>query len=134
MTKLARALLPNARFWPRLVATSLCWVANDFAFYGNKLFSSVFISALYPNATEFVKVQWSVLNSAVALCGYYTASIMVDRPWYGRRIMQGVGFVMMFILFGICGVAYPTLTASDAGSRAFQVFFVVFLVAFWCWC
>jgi hypothetical protein len=51
---------------------------------------------------------------------------MVDRPWYGRRIMQGVGFVMMFILFGICGVAYPTLTASDAGYRAFQVFFCCF--------
>jgi hypothetical protein len=32
----------------------------------------------------------------------------------------------MFILFGICGVAYPTLTASDAGYRAFQVFFCCF--------
>ena len=124
----------TTRFWPRLVATSLCWVANDFAFYGNKLFSSVFISALYPGATDFVKVQWTVVNSAVALCGYYTAAMMVDRPWYGRRIMQGVGFVMMFILFGICAVAYPTLTASAAGYRGFQVcvffIFVYFLCVF----
>ncbi len=36
------------QFWPRLTATSLAWVANDFAFYGNKLFQSTFISLLYP--------------------------------------------------------------------------------------
>ena len=111
----------HPRFWPRFVATSMCWLANDFAFYGNKLFSSIFISALYPGATEFVKVQWSVVNSAVALCGYYVAAMMVDRAWYGRRTMQGVGFVMMFVLFGICGFAYPALTGSAAGYRAFQV-------------
>jgi hypothetical protein len=33
---------------PRLTATSMAWVANDFAFYGNKLFQSTFIALLYP--------------------------------------------------------------------------------------
>jgi hypothetical protein len=40
--------LPLCR--PRLTATSLAWVANDFAFYGNKLFQSTFIALLYPQA------------------------------------------------------------------------------------
>jgi hypothetical protein len=31
------------RFGPRLLVTCLGWVANDFAFYGNKLFQSSFI-------------------------------------------------------------------------------------------
>lgn len=31
-------------YWPRLLITCGGWVANDFAFYGNKLFQSTFIS------------------------------------------------------------------------------------------
>ena len=34
-------------FW-RLWVASFAWIANDFAFYGNKLFQGVFISILYP--------------------------------------------------------------------------------------
>ena len=34
------------RFGPRLFVTCLGWVANDFAFYGNKLFQSSFIGSL----------------------------------------------------------------------------------------
>jgi hypothetical protein len=43
--------------------------------------------------------------------------------------MQNVGFIMMFVLFLICGVAFPTLTASEAGLRAFQ--FLYFFSSFW---
>lgn len=39
------------KYWPRLMATSLAWVANDFAFYGNKVFQSTFISILYPGVS-----------------------------------------------------------------------------------
>jgi hypothetical protein len=48
-----RFLTINAfkNFWPRLTATSLTWVANDFAFYGNKLFQSTFIALLYPDVS-----------------------------------------------------------------------------------
>jgi hypothetical protein len=35
-------------FWPRLTATSFTWIANDFAFYGNKLFQSTFIALMHP--------------------------------------------------------------------------------------
>jgi hypothetical protein len=43
--------------------------------------------------------------------------------------MQNVGFIMMFVLFLICGVAFPTLTASATGLRAFQ--FLYFFSSFW---
>ena len=112
-----------ARFWPRLFVTSMAWVANDFAFYGNKLFQSTFIAALYPDATPFERMQWTVLNSAVSLAGYWLAAAWVDKKWYGRRLMQSLGFWMMFILFLICGAAFGPLTASKAGYRAFQALY-----------
>jgi hypothetical protein len=34
-------------FWRQWVA-SWCWVANDFAFYGNRLQQNVFLSVLFP--------------------------------------------------------------------------------------
>jgi hypothetical protein len=43
--------------------------------------------------------------------------------------MQSLGFIMMFLLFLICGAAYPTLTASAAGLHAFQ--FLYFFSSFW---
>ena len=39
-------------YWPRLFVASFAWIANDFAFYGNKLFQSTFIKLLYPGATQ----------------------------------------------------------------------------------
>lgn len=49
-------------YWPRQFVASIAWVANDFAFYGNKLQQSRFIDFLYPDATPYVKMQWTVLN------------------------------------------------------------------------
>lgn len=43
-----------SRFGPRLFVTSGAWVANDFAFYGNKLFQSSFIAALYPTVSSTI--------------------------------------------------------------------------------
>jgi hypothetical protein len=40
-------------FWPRLLATCGSWAANDFAFYGNRLFQSTFIALLYPEVGLF---------------------------------------------------------------------------------
>lgn len=31
---------------------------------------------------------WTLLNSTVALVGYYVAAFTVDKPWMGRRRMQ----------------------------------------------
>jgi hypothetical protein len=74
-------------------------------------------------------MQWTVLNSAVSLCGYWAAAALVDKKWYGRLRMQNYGFIMMFILFLICGAAFPQLTASAQGLRVFQ--FLYFFSSFW---
>ena len=39
-------------------------------------------------ATPYKKQQWTVLNSFIALTGYYMAAWLVDKPWYGRVRMQ----------------------------------------------
>ena len=44
-------------------------------------------------------MQWSALNSFVALTGYWTAGYLIDKPWYGRKRMQNVGFFAMFIIY-----------------------------------
>lgn len=48
---------------------------------------------------------------------------------YGRLRMQNYGFIMMFVLFLICGVAFPQLTSSAQGLRIFQ--FLYFFSSFW---
>lgn len=47
-------------------------------------------------------------------------SLLVVLCRYGRLRMQNYGFIMMFILFLICGVAFPQLTSSAQGLRIFQ--------------
>ncbi|GBF93836.1 proton phosphate symporter [Raphidocelis subcapitata] len=108
---------------PRLAVTSGAWVCNDFAFYGNRLFLSTFIAAMYPKATPFERMRWSALNSGVAYVGYFVAAALMDRPWWGRRRMQSFGFFMLFLLFLTVGAGYPALTASTAGYRAFQALY-----------
>lgn len=101
----------------------MTWLANDFAFYGNKLFQSTFFKLLYPGAPLFVRMQWTLLNSFISLLGYYAAAALIDKKWYGRRRMQMVGFLMLFVLFLACGVAYPSLLASASGLHAFQALY-----------
>lgn len=116
------------RNWSRLIATCGCWILNDLAFYGNKLFQSTFIAALSGGkATEFKNIQWTLLNSTISLCGYFTAAYMVDRKWYGRRRMQMVGFGMMAILFLFCGIFYDTLSTTQI--QVFQ--FLYFFSSYW---
>eukprot|EP00798_Chlamydomonas_sp_ICE-L_P032550 gene32550-17267_t len=110
-------------YWPRQLVASVAWVANDFAFYGNKLFQSTFISILYPLATQYEQQKWTVLNCAIALMGYYAAALMVDKPWYGRRRMQNVGFAAMFILYLTCYLKYEYLTSSKSGLSIFQAIY-----------
>lgn len=41
--------------------------------------------------------------------GYILAAYTIDKPWMGRMRLQGLGFLMSFILFICCGVAYHQL-------------------------
>ncbi len=36
------------RYWARQLVASAAWIANDFAFYGNKLQQGVFLGLLFP--------------------------------------------------------------------------------------
>lgn len=53
---------------------------------------------------------FTLINSTVALAGYYFAAFTVDRPWMGRRRMQIMGFAWMFVLFMLCAWQYQRLT------------------------
>jgi hypothetical protein len=44
-----------------------------------------------PQATFFERMQWTVLNSGISLLGYWAAAALVDKHWYGRRLMQASG-------------------------------------------
>jgi hypothetical protein len=81
------------------------------------------LKLLYPGATLFVRMQWTMLNSVVSLSGYYASAWLIDKQWYGRLRLQMVGFFMLFALFLVCGAAYPILIASPQGLHAFQALY-----------
>jgi MFS family permease len=113
-------------FWRQWVA-SWCWVANDFAFYGNRLQQNVFLSVLFPTASYYVKQQWSCLNSFIALLGYYAAAGLCDKAWYGRVRCQWVGFMAMFVFDIIIYAQWNNMAvagiASNQGAQAMQALY-----------
>ena len=46
-------------------------------------------------------LAWTLLNSGIALIGYYFAAALVDNIYWGRVRLQLVGFTMVSILFFI---------------------------------
>jgi len=69
-----------------------------------------------------------LLNSGVALIGYYFAAFTIDRKWMGRKRMQAFGFFMIGILFLFCTVFYNKLI-QPANIHAFQ--FLYYFSSFW---
>ncbi|GLI58503.1 hypothetical protein VaNZ11_000236 [Volvox africanus] len=115
-------------FWHRNFGTSVSWFVWDFAFYGNKLFQNSFIKIINPHASVIQVLEWTLLNSAVALVGYYFAAFTIDRRWMGRMRMQMMGFSWMFVLFLICAVHYDQLRTPKY-IHAFQ--FLYYFSSFW---
>lgn len=115
-------------YWHRLIGTALGWSANDFAFYGNKTFSGVFIQIIV--GTTSVRLTWlyNLINVGVSLAGYYLAALLIDNKNYGRKWMQANGFMMLFILFLIAAAAYGPLTSPGAGVKGFMA--IYFLIGF----
>jgi hypothetical protein len=56
---------------------------------GNKLFQGRFITTIYGQRTLLETLEWTLLNSFIALLGYYAAALTIDKPWMGRWRMQG---------------------------------------------
>ena len=49
--------------------TRVVCCAQDFSFYGNKVFQSSFIQILSPGASLLTTLLWTLLNSGCALIG-----------------------------------------------------------------
>jgi len=62
----------------------MCWWCAD----GNKLFQSEFINVIHPGSSLVPLLEYNLLNSSVALFGYYFAAFTIDKLWMGRRRMQ----------------------------------------------
>jgi H+/Cl- antiporter ClcA len=114
----------GGHYWHRMVGTAGAWLCNDFAFYGSKIFSGVFIQIITGQKNN-VQTTWlyNLINVGVSLCGYYLGALLVDHKSYGRKWMQANGFMALFILLLISAAAYPTLTTPGAGLQAFQAIF-----------
>ncbi|PKI84522.1 hypothetical protein MVES1_001956 [Malassezia vespertilionis] len=123
--------LAFSHYWHRLLASCFGWFANDFFFYGNKIFSGVFIS-LITGGDGKLQVTWlyNLINVGVQLPGYYLAAILVDNKMYGRKWMQANGFMATFALFVGAAFGYKSLTnGSSANLKWFQ--FIFFFSSFW---
>ena len=71
---------------------------------------------------------WTLLNSGVALIGYWLAAAVIDNPRVGRLRLQLLGFAAVCILFYLAAAIYPSL-ASKKGLPTFQ--FIYFFSSFW---
>ncbi|KAI5475473.1 MFS phosphate transporter [Pseudohyphozyma bogoriensis] len=112
-------------YWHRLMATAVGWFANDFFFYGNKIFAGVFISIIKPGASVFVTWEYNLLNIAVSLVGYYMAALLIDQKWYGRKVMQQVGFFFEFIFFLFGAIFFKQLQEPGAHINTFMFMYFV---------
>jgi len=110
-------------FGGRLLATAGTWFCNDVFFYGNKLFQAQFIDVISGGeSTVMTGWIWNLYNVIVSLAGYYLASLLIDNKFYGRKMMQQVGFLMCFIMFVVPAFHYDYYT-SKAGIKAFQAMY-----------
>lgn len=90
--------------------------------------AGAFIKILYPKASVFKTWEYSLLNAAVSLVGYYFAALLVDYKLYGRRTMQMVGFAASFILYLFSAIFYEKLQEKGAPIHWFQ--FMYFMSSF----
>ena len=121
--------LSLSHYWHRLVGTAGGWFANDFFFYGNKIFSGIFINIITGNQGG-LETTWlyNLYNIIISLAGYYMAALLMDHKQYGRKWMQANGFAADFILFIIGAALFNTLTVPGSGIKAFQA--IYFLSSF----
>ncbi|BFZ62277.1 hypothetical protein YB2330_003366 [Saitoella coloradoensis] len=121
--------LVSTHYWHRLVGTAGGWFANDFFFYGNKIFQGVFLRIITPDASVMDLWLWNLVNIGCSLAGYYLAALLIDHKLYGRKHMQSIGFLVQFILFIIPAAMYDTLRTPGTPIKIFQ--FLYFFSSFW---
>ncbi len=87
----------------RLVGASGAWFLMDFAYYGNTVSSPLVLSALGGNHTILQKTLTQLgIFTVFAAPGYAVAALTMDK--LGRKTIQGLGFAMMGVTFGLLAV------------------------------
>lgn len=123
--------LAIGHYWHRLIGTCFGWFANDFFFYGAKIFSGTFIE-LITGKSDDLQVTWlyNLINIGVSLVGYYFAAIFMDHKLLGRKWIQANAFICTFALFCGATFAFDTLTdpKKPGHNKAFQ--FIYFMSSF----
>jgi len=133
-----RNTLAFCLYWPRQFAASWGWFINDFAFYGNKLQQGAFIKILFtypgqsaPYITPAQVMCWTALNSFIALTGYYVAAALIDKEWYGRKNMQNVGFVAMFVIYIVIYAQWQYMNSTIYLPSGIQWFQALYYLSTW---
>jgi len=103
----AAALMWEYRW--HVIGTASAWCIFDIVFYANSLFHND-ITALLGTATVQQEARSTLVIVLIMLPGYWAAIFWLDR--LGRKGMQALGFLMMAILFGICGNFYDELKSN----------------------
>ena len=119
-------------YWHRLVGTTISWYANDFFFYGAKIFTSVFVAQITgsKDAPDSLQETWlyNLINIGVSMVGYYLAAFLIDHKAYGRKWMQANGLICMFALNTACAFGYHKL--NQPGSKIHWFQFIYFMTGF----
>jgi PHS family inorganic phosphate transporter-like MFS transporter len=93
-------LVDNKLVLVRLLGASAAWFLMDFAYYGNTVSSPLVLSALGSDHTLLQKTLTQLgIFAAFAAPGYAVAALTMDK--LGRKTIQGLGFAMMAVTFGL---------------------------------
>jgi hypothetical protein len=87
----------------------------------NELTIQQILSTLGNNVTLINVLSSTVIYSAVSLIGYYFSALTVDI--IGRARIQGFGFLVVGIIYLICGIMFHTL--QNENIIAFQALFYI---------
>lgn len=117
------------QYWHRFLGTAGCWFCSNFFFYGTKIFQGVFIKIIDPESTVMTGWLWNLLNVGCSLVGYYMAALLIDYKLYGRKRMQAVGFLAIFVIFIISAALFDKLEKPGTPIKVFQ--FMYFFSSFW---
>ena len=93
-------LVDNKMILSRLIGASAAWFLMDFAYYGNTVSSPLVLSALGSDRTLLQKTLTQLaIFVTFAAPGYAAAALTMDK--LGRKTIQGLGFAMMAVTFGL---------------------------------
>lgn len=111
-----------------MLGTALSWFLLDVDFYANGLFNhdvtSVILSAGLPS-TPFYDARNAAIVCLMGVPGYWLSVLYLERV--GRKSVQFMGFMMMAILFLICGLGHSWFLAEVSEGYSYRKWMFLFL-------